>query len=275
MALDRYSRLARYWATIGIQHVPPNRWHSWFVLGHPRSGTNWFCRILSHYTGLPIFSPGTVRLVTFGPSVLHMHRFTGVPARTVYTLRDGRDIMVSYYFKVLSTLPRTRPIVEQLAQRCPAPVDREHVRENLPAFIRFLFEENRTSSIPWSAHVREARRQHLLTIRFEDLLENPVPAISSVLEHIDGSPPDPERIRETVAATSFEKRTGRQRGEENQVARSVRKGIRGDWKNHFSLEAARCFDEFAGDALVECGYEVDRSWVDRLAGESRVQPQHD
>jgi hypothetical protein len=46
----------------------------------------------------------------------------------------------------------------------------------------------------------------------------------------------------------------------------LRKGIAGDWKNAFTPEAARVFDAYAGDLLIELGYERDHSWVDQFAG---------
>jgi hypothetical protein len=53
---------------------------------------------------------------------------------------------------------------------------------------------------------------------------------------------------------------GRKRGEEDQFS-FLRKGIVGDWRNHFSAEAAVVFDAHAGSALIELGYEPDRSWI--------------
>ena len=55
---------------------------------------------------------------------------------------------------------------------------------------------------------------------------------------------------------------GRKAGEEDRGS-FIRKGVAGDWVNHFGPTAARRFDELAGDALVAVGYEEDRDWVDR------------
>jgi len=262
--LQRYHRLSRYWSTIGWNLASPNRSRSIFVLGHPRTGTNWFCRIVAHYFDLPIYMPRLYRGVPLHPVVLHLHRFAIAPPRTVYTLRDGRDVVVSYYYKVLSSLPRTRSLVSRLEQRLPRPMERENIRENLPSFIHFLLAENRATSIPWPEHARLARRRGLLTVRFENLLADPEPEIARAVEFLTGAPPDAERVRAAAGATSFEHRTGRRRGEENLQAPSVRKGIAGDWRNHFSAEAARAFDELAGDALIELGYERDRGWVETV-----------
>lgn len=263
--LQRYHRLSRYWSTVGWNLASPNRSRSIFVLGHPRTGTNWFCRIASHYFDLPIYMPRRYRGVPLHPVVLHLHRFAIVPSRTIYTLRDGRDVMVSYYYKILSSLPRTRSLVSHLERRLPHPMEKENIRENLPTFIRYLLEENRSTAISWPAHACLARKRGLLTVRFEELLDDPEPAIARSVEFLSGTPADAQRVRAVAEATSFEHRTGRRRGEESLRAPSVRKGIAGDWRNHFSAQAARIFDELAGDALIELGYERDHGWVEEVA----------
>jgi Sulfotransferase domain len=59
---------------------------------------------------------------------------------------------------------------------------------------------------------------------------------------------------------SFERQAGRRPGEEDK--RSFRRrGMVGDWRNHFNHEARELFDRYAGSELILLGYERDRSWV--------------
>lgn len=44
------------------------------------------------------------------------------------------------------------------------------------------------------------------------------------------------------------------------IGRGLRRGISGDWKNHFSPAVKQKFKEIAGEALVELGYEKDLDW---------------
>ena len=39
-----------------------------------------------------------------------------------------------------------------------------------------------------------------------------------------------------------------------------RKGVAGDWRNHFTPELKALYKERVGDLLVELGYEADLSW---------------
>ena len=69
------------------------------------------------------------------------------------------------------------------------------------------------------------------------------------------------------------RQTGRAPGAEDRGS-FIRKGVAGDWVNHFTRETAELFDELAGDALVALGYESDRGWADRydlpVAGSSQI-----
>lgn len=260
----RWARMGRYWSTVAIAHLPPNRSRSIFVLGHPRTGTNWFCRVASAYFELPIYVAGDRSLPAFGPVVLHLHRFAVVPSRTVYMMRDARDVVVSYYHKALNSLPRSSVAWAGMQRHCPAPLEHDRVRENIAGFVEFLFETNRTATIPYREHVREARKRGLYTVRYEDMLATPETAIAGAVRFLSGKPADPERVAAVVRATSFEARTGRRRGEEDLSAPSVRKGVAGDWRNHFTRRAGEILDRYTGDALVEAGYAESRDWYASL-----------
>ena len=71
---------------------------------------------------------------------------------------------------------------------------------------------------------------------------------------------DKERAEEIVNRFSFRNQSGRKPGQEN-IRSFLRKGIVGDWKNHFTSEARQVFNQHAGDALKMLGYESDDSWV--------------
>ena len=58
------------------------------------------------------------------------------------------------------------------------------------------------------------------------------------------------------------RQSGRRPGEED-VTQHIRKGVAGDWLNHFTRASAELFNDLAGDVLVTLGYEQDRNWVDR------------
>ena len=52
---------------------------------------------------------------------------------------------------------------------------------------------------------------------------------------------------------------GRKKGQEN-VNSHYRKGVHGDWKNHFNDDHIRYFKEHYNDLLIQLGYEKDENW---------------
>jgi hypothetical protein len=182
-----------------------------------------------------------------------------VRRRTIYLLRDGRDALVSSYFHVVrqTELPIKRRLERWLG--CDVRVD--NIRENLPEFIRFM-RANRIYSMDYRSHVEEWRRhqEKYVTLRYEDLLEDTVAEISRVLLEVTGKAPRGEVVKAAVAKYDFTQMTGRVRGVGEPLS-FLRKGVRGDWRCYFSPEAARLFDSYAGDLLVELGYESEREWA--------------
>jgi glycosyltransferase involved in cell wall biosynthesis len=67
------------------------------------------------------------------------------------------------------------------------------------------------------------------------------------------------------------KANGRERGQENPMSH-YRKGVPGDWKNHFTPERTAYFKQHHGALLTQLGYERMtlgvRSWVQRFRGRS-------
>jgi hypothetical protein len=266
ISFENPANRARYWLTVGISCLPPNRSRSIFVLGYPRTGTNWLCTILNHYFGIPINEFWRRTLPDFRPTILHMHRFVIVPRRTIYMMRDPRDITVSLYHKMLAS-----PGMEarRAAERyCVAPMVHENLRVNLPGYIEYLFSEPTPSTPPMHHHFRKARALGLHAVRYEDLLARGEETLTGIVEFLGDEAADRTRVLDTLDRTSFEKHTGRKRGEEDLGWVVARKGISGDWKNQFTVDAARAFDQAAGDLLVEFGYETDRGWAERFAGAS-------
>jgi len=69
----------------------------------------------------------------------------------------------------------------------------------------------------------------------------------------------PRVVEEIAADRTFEKLTGRKKGQENRNTH-LRKGVPGDWKNHFTPEHIRLFKEQYNDLVVSLGYEDSSDW---------------
>ena len=150
---------------------------------------------------------------------------------------------------------------------------RERYRSDPEALIasgESLFTERRIREMAqdWRRYVSAAREQgatvlgdkRYLEVRYEALLEQPVPEVRRLTAFLGADDGD-EAAKECVEAASFIRWTkGRKPGDEDSDS-LLRKGVAGDWKDVFTADDRRIYDRYAGELLVELGYETDHDWV--------------
>jgi hypothetical protein len=99
----------------------------------------------------------------------------------------------------------------------------------------------------------------VLLVCYEDLIgDDGFLTWQRVLEHFDIAMPPPV-LAELLHEHSFESRTQRKPGEENRQSH-FRKGVHGDWVNHFDDRLRAGFKERAARLLVDLGYEMSDAW---------------
>ena len=241
-----------------------------YVIGYPKSGTTWVAQMVADYLQLP-FPRGSILPVGF-PAVMHAHRgFPSGKPRVVYVMRDGRDALTSLYFFESRRMPEgDHPRMTRLQRRLyPGMVNKADVRTNIGPFVSRQLARPHASPLNWGDHVRTwlgaSDTSGSAMVRYEDMRASPVETLTGAMRAITGKEPEPELIRMAVEKFSFRRQSKRSPGEEDRT-RLLRKGESGDWRNHFTPEAARAFDRVCGDALIEAGYETDHRWVERVAG---------
>lgn len=101
--------------------------------------------------------------------------------------------------------------------------------------------------------------KRVAAIRYEDLMRDPVATLEASLRSVDVSV-DRDFIQSVAGRLTFEGFSGnRPRGVEHKSSH-FRKGIVGDWKNHFTdFHKAICKLRI-GDHLIKLGYEADLLW---------------
>jgi hypothetical protein len=243
------------------------------VSEYPKSGGTWFGKMAAETVQLPY--PEHSVLPIGCPAVIHNHwTFHRGFRRAWYVCRDGRDVMVSLYFHRTRFLARpdtpvgrsARAMLEKVLGRDFDPADS---RANMLAFIRHEFANPRQSfRANWRDHVMGwlgdgAPREHVHVVKYESLLEDAADTLGRAVEWACGRAASDWVVNQTVEKHSMARQTGRKPGSEDR-GNFIRKGVAGDWMNHFSAETAAEFDRLAGDALIALGYESDRSWVDRV-----------
>lgn len=233
-----------------------------FHITHHKAGSQWINRLLhllvpdqvvspavecAHYLGAAVV-PGKVYPTLY----LTRERFESVPrprdAHKFVVIRDLRDTLVSLYFslryshKILNTTMGTR---RQVLSELSPEEGLLHLMES---------ELIRSAQVQWSWLAAGER-----LYKYEDLLKDDEAILADVLLRRCRLRVDPGRFREAVAAVRFEAFAGRKRGEEN-VLSHERKGVAGDWRNHFTGPVVDEFKKRYGSVLIATGYEKDFNW---------------
>lgn len=171
-------------------------------------------------------------------------------SRHFVVIRDFRDALVSLYFSMKVSHVVDHPIILER---------RSKLNElSLEQGLIWLIENpivGKAAAIQRSWLQSEQR-----LVRYEDLIERDEEILEHVLLRHCGIPVDRWRLREIIHAHRFERLTGgRMRGTED-VSSHERKGIAGDWKNHFTDRVKQLFKKQFGNLVLEAGYENDPDW---------------
>jgi len=238
------------------------------VAEHPRSGGTWLAHMLADYLQIPF--PKYRRLPTSFEAVVHTHlSYSPRLRKAVFVKRDGRDLVVSAYFKVLQGLrsdARDAPLADKQRMRYPslsgATGELADTRARMPGFIREWWrrppgcpENWGDYSTTWLNH-----RGNVVVTSYEALRADCLSELRRMIASLRSNAIDERRLVEVVARHSFASQTGRCPGEED-TRSNKRKGIVGDWRNYFTPAAAEEFQRLAGRALIDLGYEPDDAWV--------------
>lgn len=242
----------------------------WVGCGYPKSGTSWLCSMMGTALGLPF--PKDSQLPVMMSAVVHAHwNYDRRLPPTVYIRRDGRDMMVSLYFfwtraLRMSKSPRFRRGLSDIFDKLYGPsFDPADIARNLPRFIEYQMEVAPTThGVTWQAHLLDWwDRPRVGHVSYEALLADPAPELARALGDASGVVPDLETVELSTRRHAFTRDAGRKAGVEDRGS-FLRKGVSGDWRNHFTRDAGEVFDAFAGAELVKFGYAEDRDWFREL-----------
>src|SRR5262245_49462833 len=249
---------ARQWVG-GGQAQPPAVFH----VTHYKAGSQWINRVLhalawerlveavpdrNQFLGRPILSGKVYPTVYATREEFESVRLPRRWRRFV-VIRDVRDTLVSGYFSFLKS---HEPVHEAIDNR------RLALRTlSKEAGFLYLIDD-------WLPSIAQVQWSWLAAgeelIKYEDLLGRDEEILERVLLRHCRLPVTREKLREVVLANRFEALAGgRKRGTED-AARHERKGIAGDWKNHFTDKIIEAVKYRYGSLLVATGYERGFKW---------------
>jgi hypothetical protein len=180
-------------------------------------------------------------------SVIKSHELPDSPlidfdATYVHLVRDGRDVVVSKWF-----------------------FDREFSLKNgiITTFENDFDDYIKETAGQWSSYIRAWANRRVIFDYYEKFLESPEKRLGHLLKVMTGHEIDEGKLANTVRKYTKENFSA-SLDEAFRHNTFVRKGIQGDWRNHFSEKNISAFKEAAGDTLIFLGYESNNDW--RLQG---------
>ena len=252
-----------------------------FIAGLPKSGSTWIEKMVSSYDGyheylLPAIAKH--ELATGGShdfempidmfehlqhalvltkmhchgSINNVNVLEKSDINYVVLHRDLRDVAVSYHYYVQNTPWH--------------PEHKFHVQTTVQDGLHVFANRMLPSYVPWvESWAINANPERSIQIKYEEMLENPIKGMTQIatLFELDNSI---DTIEAIVDAHSFKKMSGgRTRGESSTTA-FARKGVSGDWVNHFTPKLREAYGKQLSEFLIKYGYERDDAWIteDRL-----------
>ena len=241
--------------SLGITHL----------VEYPRCGGTWVRHLMQDSMDIPQYaydrplSQNTIIQCHVLPSPMIR--------RAVVLFRDPRDAIVSFYHKKVNYDKNFRGGTQfKVGGYCHDP-DRE-LKEDLYEFLKVHLN---TPDHPRFSFAKFAdlwlARENTCYAKYEDFKTEPVVQLARLTEFL-GADVAHEKLEFAVEKNSFANRTKRRSGKSRALGESdngqfERKGIVGDWKNHFSSNAKQLFVKHEGQTLIKLEYETDDSWANR------------
>lgn len=236
---------------------------------YPKAGGTWFGKMAAEILQLPY--PEHNAFPTGCPSILHNHWHWAPGLQPAFYLRrDGRDVMVSLYFHRIRELKAQNPVAERRFGKRYEKLfgkgwDPDNTIRNMPLFLKDEFAYPRDSRKNWRDHVMGWHdggrgREGVVYLSYEELLEDAPSTMTRVITEMTGTPPDPWLVTQTTEKYDMRRQTGGRKAGEEDRSSFIRKGVSGDWVNHFTRDTSKLFHELAGDALLALHYEEDPDW---------------
>jgi hypothetical protein len=200
----------------------------------------------------------------YGMNRVEWQRLKRPGDKAVVVLRDPRDRLVSFLFSMLYS-HRTGIRIDSLRDILsdfPNHQKRINLLICFMSFARFY--------LTWAIGADEDDADDALVVRYESLLQNQCVEFRRILDWLGWHVPD-DVLDAVVERLSFKNRAGRSPGETD-IFSHYRRGIIGDWRNHFSRENGKLWEQIYPGLLAKIGYENSDDWWSSLPEEDETTP---
>lgn len=179
--------------------------------------------------------------------------------RAIVVLRDPRDRIVSLYFSLMYSHSSSWSPVS-IWRKILSIINDEEIG------LMSLFTDTRNclcrDVLTWASY----NSPEVLVLRYEQLIEDQYSVFRKILDWL-GWNVDRKTLESVVNSMSFEVRSGRSKGDTD-VASHYRRAVAGDWRNHFSREVGKQWEQVMPGVLTKSGYENSDDWWKTLPEQS-------
>lgn len=196
-----------------------------------------------------------------GESVRQLHKVYP-DSRLIFTVRDGRDTIVSHRFQTFIDKPQhlTKEDLQIRADlaRDPAPFMNGE---------RSIFTERglRRAAEGWVRNLDETHKQgqdlfgrNYTSTRFEDLLDDPRSEMARLWSFLGAIPATPlieEALERELSRNPDAEWQKQQTSSDRDIPQPLKKGVHGSWRELFTSRDRQIFHQIAGDTLKAWGYD--------------------
>lgn len=164
-----------------------------------------------------------------------------------FIFRDPRDVVVSHVFYV--TDMEARHAHHDYYQALPD--------FNARLNVSILGRPDTGIEFPniadrFAPYLGWLEKDAVLSIHFEELVNNRISALNRILDHVLVRIPLPAPRKDILEALEFSINPRR--------SPTFRSGKTGEWKKYFTEEHKKIFKNVAGDLLIQLGYEKNQDW---------------
>jgi len=163
--------------------------------------------------------------------------------RLVYIVRDGRDVVNSYFHRIEKAWPLARNWKRRLLYR---------MSRVIPTRIRYSMIIEYFSRL-WVKEVQEYLDAECLIIHYEDILVDPLGTLEKAITQLDPDAWDASVVQEAINIFSFGNM--KKSAKDTKAAHKTdRVGGAGDWRNYFSDSDEKKFEANCSGIMQSLGY---------------------
>jgi hypothetical protein len=244
----------------------------------PKAGSHLIIQVLQGLTGIgPFVNPGfppvnrfednsrlpeevilanieRMRAGDIGYGYIHCQEpfvsaLTSTNRATIFVYRDPRDMIVSHVFYAtdIHLEHEMREFYKDVLSTNEERIDAEILGTHGPGFEYFGIRRRYEAYMGWFDQLE------VLTLRFEDLIQDREASFARILDFLAGYGFTPSVSRQLAIEHLVKEIQPEKSG-------TFRKAQPGNWREHFTDTNIRNFKDHAGDLLIRLGYEQDNDW---------------